>query len=186
MVKDPIRRNEHLIGATAVLAATGRGRAEWFELLDAAGATGWDHRTVAAWLVEQQGVEPWWAQSLTVGYEQTRGLRLPGQRPDGTFEVSATRTVAGTPEVVLPWVVDADRRRLWLDEDPVTTSAPGTRGVRWTWGDGTRTTVRLHPQPSGRTRVSVQHRGVADGEGLADLKASWAGRLDALAAALAP
>ncbi|WP_394552710.1 DUF4287 domain-containing protein [Agromyces sp. MMS24-JH15] len=82
-----------VVGEEAVVAATGRPRDEWFAVLDAADATTWRHRDVAAWLVVEHGVEPWWAQHLTVGYEQSRGIRRPGQRQDGTWEVSVSRTV---------------------------------------------------------------------------------------------
>ena len=36
----------------------------------------------------------WWAQSITVGFEQARGIRRPGQRQDGTYEASVSRTVS--------------------------------------------------------------------------------------------
>lgn len=37
----------------------------------------------------------WWAQGVTVAYEQHIGRRLPGQRADGSFEVSMTKRRAG-------------------------------------------------------------------------------------------
>ena len=39
----------------------------------------------------------WWAQSITVRYEQARGMRLPGQQPDGTFSVAVSRSLRGEP-----------------------------------------------------------------------------------------
>ena len=89
------------VGDDAVVSATGKTRDEWFALLDAAGAAGWKHQAIATWLARDQGVDPWWAQGVTVGYEQARGIRLPGQRQDGTFEVSVTRTIAGDIEPAL-------------------------------------------------------------------------------------
>lgn len=82
------------VGDDAVREATGQTRDEWFARLDAAGATGWRHRDIAAWLVREHGVDPWWSQNVTVAYEQARGIRSPGQRQDGTYEASVTRTVA--------------------------------------------------------------------------------------------
>ena len=89
-----IGSNADGVGDDAVRDATGRGRDEWFALLDAAGATGWKHRDIATWLVSEQRVDPWWSQNVTVAYEQARGIRRPGQRQDGTYEASVTRTVA--------------------------------------------------------------------------------------------
>src|SRR5688572_8537736 len=73
--------------------ATGHGWEHWFGLLDAWGATGRTHTEIARWLSSEHAVAGWWTQSITVGYEQARGLRAPGQRADG-WSVSATKTVA--------------------------------------------------------------------------------------------
>ncbi|WP_156891632.1 hypothetical protein [Agromyces subbeticus] len=89
------------VGDDAVERATGTTRDAWFALLDAAGAVEWRHQTIATWLVTERGVDPWWAQGVTVAYEQARGIRRPGQRQDGTFEVSVTRTVAAEVEPAL-------------------------------------------------------------------------------------
>ena len=90
----PVGASEKNVGDDAVREATGKGRDEWFALLDAAEATGWKHRDIASWLVSRHQVDPWWSQSITVAYEQARGIRSPGQRQDGTYEASVTRTVA--------------------------------------------------------------------------------------------
>lgn len=37
----------------------------------------------------------WWSQAIAVAYEQQIGRRQPGQKADGTYESSATRTIAG-------------------------------------------------------------------------------------------
>ena len=39
----------------------------------------------------------WWAQSITVRYEQARGMPLPGQQDDGTFSVAVSRSLRGEP-----------------------------------------------------------------------------------------
>lgn len=39
------------------MGATGRSRAQWYALLDDAGAAGWDHKQMAAWLVETHDVD---------------------------------------------------------------------------------------------------------------------------------
>ena len=61
-------------------------------MLDAWGAAGRPYREIADWLTGQHDLSNWWAQKLIVEYEQARGLRPPGVRPDGTFEVSASKT----------------------------------------------------------------------------------------------
>jgi len=179
MVKDPIRSHEDVVGETVVRSRTGRGRDEWFALMDIAGAADWTHGVVARWLVDQ-GVDGWWAQSLAVGYEQARGRRLPGQKADGSFETTTTVTLRADPERVLA-LLTAPLRTSWLDVEPVDGSAT-TRRVHWTWADGSRVTVHLYPVAPDRVRVAVQHHHVTDGSSLAELNASWTARLARLKA----
>jgi uncharacterized protein DUF4287 len=58
-----------------VQRSTGRGRGEWFALLDAWGASGRRYREIADWLMGEHDLSRWWAQNLIVEYEQARGLR---------------------------------------------------------------------------------------------------------------
>jgi len=184
MVKDPIRSHEQNVSEKSVRERTGRTRAEWFAMLDAAGAAGWTHRHIAAWLVEEHGVDGWWAQSVTVGYEQARGLRAPGQRSDGTWEASASATVPMALPEVFAWVSDDERRGRWLDADvEVRGETPG-KSVRWTLAEGGRAEVRLTALPDTangpRTRVAVAHRGLDDADAVAAWKAWWRERLGRL------
>lgn len=73
---------------------TGKEFDDWAKLLDEAGAAEWTHSARAAWLADQHDLDRWWCQHVTVAYEQARGLRVPGQRGDGTFSATVTRTVA--------------------------------------------------------------------------------------------
>ena len=127
-----------------VRRATGRGYAEWFEALDAWGAPGRPYREMADWLTGTHGMSDWWAQKLIVEYEEARGLRPPGIRRDGTFEVGATETVAVPVSRLFAAFVDADLRERWL---------PGARlRQRVTHPtarcDSTGTTVRAGSSPA--------------------------------------
>ena len=89
--------NAEGVGDDAVREATGKGREEWFALLDDAGAAEWKHQAIATWLVREQHVDPWWSQGVTVAYEQARGIRLPGQlKTARSRRVSAARALEKT------------------------------------------------------------------------------------------
>lgn len=137
------------------MGATGRSRAQWYALLDDAGAAGWDHKQMAAWLVETHDVDGWWAQGLTVGYEQARGLRLPGQRPDGTFEASVSRTLAHDVDGVFPHLADATRRAHWLPGTWQETGVTPGKSVRLAADDGTRLLLTISAAGPGKVRVTV-------------------------------
>jgi hypothetical protein len=62
----------------AVQAKTGKTWQEWFAVLDAAGARAMDHQSIAAYSYQQLRLPGWWAQMVTVAYEQARGRSRPG------------------------------------------------------------------------------------------------------------
>jgi hypothetical protein len=96
--------------SAALRRSTGRDRGEWFALLDDWGARGRPYRDIADWLTGEHGVSPWWAQKLIVEYEQARGLRDAGVRPDGTFAGGASKTIAAPVQRMFDAFVDASVR----------------------------------------------------------------------------
>lgn len=57
-------------------------------------------------------------------YEEARGLRPPGVRPDCTFEVSATKTMAAPVECVFDAFVNTDERNTWLTDGKMSLRYP--------------------------------------------------------------
>jgi hypothetical protein len=159
------------LGDTALSAATGRTWAEWFSILDAAGAAGWTHPQIASWLRDTHDVPPWWCQTVTVGFEQDRGLRQPGQRSDGSFEVSASKTLAGELPAVLDAVIDAVSAG--VGSDPVSESRDITYPTaRWNLASGEYVVARANPPKNGKTSVSLTHHRMAAPEQVAPAKAA--------------
>ncbi|HEY0637566.1 MAG TPA: hypothetical protein VGD67_07950 [Pseudonocardiaceae bacterium] len=157
------RRLTERLTDPALLARTGRSWAEWFALLDAWGATGRTHAEIARRLHEEHGVDGWSAQSITGGYEQERGLRAPGQQPDGTFRVSAGRTIACSAERAVEAFTDPVLRARWLPEPAlgIRSSRPG-RSVTADWPGGERLVIGVDHKGDGRCRLAVQHQRLAD------------------------
>jgi hypothetical protein len=162
--------------------ATGRDREGWFGVLDTWGAGGRPYREVASWLTDEHGLSNWWAQKIIVEYEQARGLRAAGVRPDGTFTVGASKTVAVPVERLFAAFVDADVRELWLPGAVVRerTSHPG-RSVRFDWDDGaTRVNVSVAATGEHGSQAAVEHERLADARAAEETKAYWRERLDVL------
>lgn len=189
------RSNVQQLTDESVEKATGASREHWFGLLDAQGATGWPHKAIAAHLVDQHGVDGWWAQGVTVAYEQARGLRMPGQRADGTFEASVTKQVRAPLDAVYAALTDPVRRFGWLDS-ALAVSHPGVRldvigetagkSVRWRWFDdaedaGCRVVATVS-RAGDAVRVAITHTGLPDTERATELKEMWRERLAALGA----
>lgn len=160
----------------AVLDATGRHPDEWFAFLDAQQATGWSHTAIARWLVDN-GVDPWWAQGITVRYEQSRGMRQPGQAADGTFESSVSRTFAGEQRAALDRVIAAVSA---AHGEPVSVRPDAKYATaRWKPQRGGALLATASPSKQGRTSVSLTWSKLPDAASLDEAKTAMRGLLDA-------
>ncbi len=63
------------ISDRSVQERTGRSWQEWLKILDKWGMKGKGHTLTAKFLNKQYGINPWWAQAVTIRYEWERGLR---------------------------------------------------------------------------------------------------------------
>ena len=166
----------------AIRANTGRGWDEWFALLDAWGGAERPHPEIVRWLVGEHGVPGWWAQGVTVGYERARGLRAPGQRRGGLFEVNASKTVAVPVDRLYEAFTDPAVRERWLPDAPVETrSAQPAKSFRASWGDGsTRLVVWFTARGESKSQAALVHERLPDAGTADKLKRFWRERMAAL------
>ena len=154
------------------MAATGKARGEWHALLDAENAATWSHADIAAWLHREHGVDGWWAQGITVGYEQARGLRVPGQQPDGSFAAGSSKTVEGDLLEVLEKAITVFGDH--LGTSPVSISRAAKHPTaRWVLADGTGVLITISPGPVGtvrRARVAATRTRLASEQALEGAK----------------
>ncbi len=164
-----------------VAEATGRGWQAWFEELDGWNAASRSHTEIARWLREEHAVDGWYSQSITVGYERARGLRAPGQRPDG-FAVGASRTIAVPVERLFAAFTDEAFRERWLPgADLRVRTATAPRTARYDWEDGsTRVIVGFESAGGGKSRVALSHERLPDADNADEMKSWWRERLTEL------
>ena len=162
----------------AIRRRTGRGWEEWFDLLDQWDAAERTHKEIARWLREEQGVDGWGAQSVTVSYERARGLRAVGERPEG-FSITASKTLAVPVEQVYDAFVDESLRARWLrDGELRERTATKPRSARFDWGDGrTRVVVGFDAKGDAKSTVALEHVRLADAETAERMKRYWRDRL---------
>jgi hypothetical protein len=153
---------------------TGRGWEEWFDLLDEWGAPDRTHREKARWLAEQQGADPlaWNVQAVVSSYELARGLREPGEKDDGTFSVSASKTVA----VPVERLYDA-----FGDPRLSERTATKPRSARFDWEESdSRVNVSFSPKGDAKSVVALEHVRLPDAGEAARMKTHWRDQLTAL------
>lgn len=159
---------------------------EWVHLLDGDGAAEMSHPEIAKLVSDKYGVPAWWTQAVTVGYERIKGLRARGQRRDGTYEASKSKTFnVSVAELFDAWADPAVRRR-WLDAaDVQVKTATRPRSMRLRWNDGS--VIALWFTAKGKKSVvSVQHTRLRDRATAGRLKEFWAERLQSLAKLIEP
>jgi hypothetical protein len=168
----------------AVKDKTGRNWREWVALLDAAKCNEQKHRDIARH-VASLGTPSWWSQMVTVGYERIRGLRVKGQRCDGDFEASKSRTFAVPVATLYNAFTSARLRARWLREKVNVRSATANKRLRITMPDDTLVEVGFLVKGENKTAVAIQHSKLPDKATADRLKLWWAERLDALREILA-
>ena len=169
-----------------IKAKTGCSWERWVRALDYHGAKEMSHRDIAALVSKKYKIDGWWSQSVTVGYERIKGLRARGQRRDGTFEASKSRTFNVPVRSLFDAWSDAKVRRRWLDGASVKVrTATALKSMRLDWTDHSIIAVGFAGKGKSKSMVAVQHTKLPDRATADRLKEYWSGRLDTLGEVLA-
>ena len=187
----------------AVVSATGRDWDGWMAFLDARGAADKDHREIVALIAGPGDVTSgWWQQSVAVGYEQARGLRVVGQTSGADFQIGVQKTLPVPPEIAWEMLTTGAGRDVWLGHveklefrkgaeyrtddgrtGEVRSCVPGQR-VRLTWShpDLARpSTLQVTLVPSGdRTSVRFHQERLGNAEERELMREHWRRALDDL------
>lgn len=167
----------------AVQAKTGKAWAEWFRILDKAGAKKMAHREIADLLYSKHKVPGWWAQMVTVGYERARGKRQIYQTATG-FTVNRSRTIAAPVGKLFRAWHDKKLRDRWLKTRLTIRTATPNKSLRILWDDETHVTIFFLPKGRAKTAVVVQHEKLPSARDVSEKKAYWGEKLSCLAAAV--
>jgi hypothetical protein len=161
---------------------TGRGWREWLRILDAWGAKERKHGEIAKHLMEEHGVPGWWAQSITNGYERSRGMRAKYQSMGGDFQVSVSKTMPIAVGKAFKAFAEAPQRDRWLDRGTLkvrTTQKDKT--ARFDFRDGSRVHAYFERKDRTKTTVTVQHEKLSDAGSVEEMRTFWKDHLAHLA-----
>lgn len=179
---EPATEHRAPMSDEAVRRSTGHDWSEWFAILDGWKAHEREHRDIAAWLGREHSVAAWWAQGITVAYEQARGKRVAGQRSDGTFAASASKTVAVPVERLFDAFAEAGLRERWLPGSELRIrTARRPRSLRADWDDGaTRVSVNFTARDEAKSQATLEHERLPDADSVDEMKAWWRERMTTL------
>jgi hypothetical protein len=163
--------------------ATNRTWDEWLRFMDGIGAKDLDHKAIALKVYEElEGtVEQqlgWWTQAVTVAYEQYIGRRIPGQRPDGTFQTSVSRSTSlGMQELMDRWTEfaagDEDVQDVVVQGDLRVSGTDRRISWRTRAKDGSSVVVISEPKKNGTASLVVQHMGLQTPELNEEARERW-------------
>lgn len=175
--------------AGAIERATGTSWPDWRRIMTDGGAADAGHaglaRIALAAMGERVEYPGWWAQSVAVAYEQDTGRRVKGQVADGTFQVSATRTLPGTmDEVFEAWLARAQKLTeidgAAIVDSPRETGTAKRRHWRIGLADGTRPVLSAEAKGQVRAFLTATHTKLPSIEQLERWRAAWKDQLAGL------
>jgi hypothetical protein len=152
----------------------------WVAALDGHGAASMPHREIAALVNTKYKIDGWWAQSVAVGYERIKGLRAIGQRRNGAYEASKSRTFNVPVDVLFDAWSDARKRKRWLRDALKVRMAKEPKAMRFDGPDRTIIIAGFESKGAGKSVVSLTHTKLASKESANESKRYWTARLDAL------
>jgi hypothetical protein len=160
---------------------TGCQWASWVKSLDHYGAAELPHREIVDLVQKKYKVGDWWAQMVTVGYERIKGIRARGQRRDGSYEATKSRTFNVPIATLHRAFADPDVRRRWLNESGlrVRTSTP-PKSIRFSLADGSIIAAGFLPKGDAKSAVALSHAKLRSKDEAESSKRYWTERLDAL------
>lgn len=158
---------------------------KWVKSLDYHGAGKMSHREIAALVSEKYKVPSWWTQTVTVGYERIKGLRARGQRRDGTYEATKSRTFNVPVEKLFDaWADDSVRNRWLSDAKSKIRTKTKPKSIRLDWNGKTIIAVGFVSKGKAKSSVAVQHTRLPDRETAERLKTYWSDQMENLAGVL--
>lgn len=165
----------------SIKAKTGCTWEKWVKSLDYYGADTMSHGEIAELVKKKYKVGDWWTQTVAVGYERIKGLRARGQRRDGSYEATKSRTFDVPVATLFEAWADKSVRDRWLNGTGVkvrTATAP--KSIRLGLADGGILAVGFLPKGKTRSSVAVSQAKLPDRGTAERVKRYWSDRLDAL------
>jgi hypothetical protein len=166
---------------------TGCTWARWVHALDHYGAHEMTHAEIAKLIKAKYHTPSWWTQTVAVGYERIKGLRVRGQQRNGTYHATKSRTFNVPVTQLFDAWTDGTRRRSWLGGGKVTIrTATAPKSMRLGLDDGSIVAVGFTAKGRDKSVVAVEHTKLADRAAAERVKSEWSQRFDRLASMLAP
>lgn len=168
------------INIASIEKATKKSWEQWVSELDSSGARELSHTDLARKLYDElQGKlesHGWWAQGITVAYEQYIGKRVPGQLANGLFELAVSKTVtnsrAGLFQVVVRWFEKQNELKSFKPLKPRSSKTPKRSNWRCDFADGSKFSVTVEGDDK-KSKLIFSHTLIPTKQEADDWKDFW-------------
>ncbi|HEV8286436.1 MAG TPA: hypothetical protein VGQ09_19140 [Chitinophagaceae bacterium] len=160
------------------LNATGKNWKWWFATLKKTGAEKMLHKQIAVILEKQFGVSAWWAQSITVRFEQEIGRRIPGETSENTYQANLSKTVSGAAEEIFSRWIDNFSHRSSLNGKKIKKDAKTSVTKKWSYWrvkleDGSAISINFSQKGKDKVLIQVNHDQLLNEEEKLAWKSFW-------------
>lgn len=175
------------VNVETIAEGTARSWEEWLEFMRSIGAQVLTHKEIAERVEATGDANGWWAQTITVAFEQHIGRREPGQSSSGRFAVSVSKTLDMGPDEALARWQALMAGRTALDQmpfvgEPQTSVTDAWRYWRATLADGSRIGVNITAKSGGRSIVGIGHENLDSRDSADYWRPYWKGMLERMVA----
>jgi uncharacterized protein YndB with AHSA1/START domain len=184
------------ISNDAVIKATGRSWEQWHELLKQVIVDDWSHKEIVSYLRNEYNISHWWAQTITVDYEQFIGRRQVGQTQSTDYQIGVRKTFDISLKVAWDLLMSNNATKIWLGENKIDTieedtyykTTDGTTGkfrvikpehhIRLTWKpkeweSPSTLQIRVIPTKEQKTTVAIHHEKLKDNRVREQMREHW-------------
>ena len=164
---------------------TGKGWAEWYQIINDAGGLELNHKEIVAFLKSKYRLSLWWQQMVTVAYEQQVSKREKHQRND-SYQISKSWTYDQPLPVLHETWMSPNLRQEWLAHASLIVGKLNKQKfLRLKWIDSkTIVDVRFYAKGKKKTQLIIQHSKINDLKQTELLKNYWQKQLNNLAVVL--
>jgi hypothetical protein len=168
-----------------LVKATGKNWKQWMAVFKKINAKDLPHKEIASLLERDYEVSGWWAQSLTVRFEQETGKRIPGERSDGSFNVTVSGSLSGDVDTVFEkwtnkYASVSSFNKMKISGEPSTSVTPKWRYWKIRLADKSRLNINFAQKSEDKTLVQINHENLADTDELEKWRVYWKKELSSL------
>ena len=184
------------ISTQAVKKATNKSWDEWHQILKQKVREDWNHKDIVSYLINKHKLSHWWAQTVTVDFEQFTGKRQIGQTQSEGYQIGVRKTINKSHKDIWEWLLSKNGSQVWLGKNQIENFKEGDRfqtdgeltveirvikpnhHIRLTWKpkeweSPSLLQIRVYPTSTGKSTIAVHQDNLKNGTVREQMREFW-------------